>query len=100
VAKDEEGREFSKRITAHTNDRGEWIVDFGWPASYYLGDLLDPERLPRKGLCIDAGGRNHKGSPVWVDLEIFFLVIEKTMNKILTYLKEVQDAPEIRPLSE
>ena len=88
VAKDEEGREFPKKVILRSNPHnGEWVVDFGWPAGYYLRDLLDPVKGRSKGLCLDGGGCNHKGSPVWVDPETFLSVIEKALELVLEHLK-------------
>lgn len=91
VAKDEEGREFPKQVTLRDNLEGKWIVGFGRPASYYLDDLLDPKPRSR-GLCLDGGGRNHRGSPVWVDPETFLVVIEKVLELVLKHLKGYDEA--------
>ena len=83
IAVDSAGNEFLKQITFFERD-GKRILSFGWPMEYDL----DSEKYGlmrhypfKKSLCIDIGGRNHKGSPN-------VCISTKQMNSIIEYIKE------------
>lgn len=64
-AYDTVGRTFDKIVTIKENS-GVPILSFGWPCEYYIGDLLKYNYPFKTDLCIDAGGRNHRGHTVYV----------------------------------
>ncbi len=70
-AVDEQGRVYRKKVTRYTTSYGD-VVSFEGPCRYYRDDMvlyLAASRFRigrRRGLCIDAGGRNHNRSPVWI----------------------------------
>ena len=83
IAKDEIGNEFNYEVnivpSLYDYNRGEPMIDFGYPIQYALKDIL--KRYPLEGdLCIDGCGRNHKGSSVWVRKE--------DMNKLLATIQK------------
>ena len=44
------------------------ILSFGWPCEYYADSLF--KSFPfKKDLCIDVGGKNHRGSSVYIRAE-------------------------------
>lgn len=71
-AYDENDFQFEKPIRVYPSEYPDWknyaIVDFGSHGSYYLSDLLKDYPF-NKPLCIDACGRNHRGSGVWVAVD-------------------------------
>jgi hypothetical protein len=71
-AYDEDKNKFEKPIKVYPSEYPEWknhaIVDFGSYASYYLSDLLKSYPF-NKPLCIDACGRNHRGSIIWIAVD-------------------------------
>ena len=76
IAKDEKGNEFKKNVTFHNGK-----IDFGNWASYYaegeFGLLRHDWTKKERGLCIDAGGLNHKGYAVWVSQKDMVMIAEK-----------------------
>lgn len=80
IAKDKEGNEFCYDVKI-ANGYGGRIMDFGFPIQYRLdGDYGLLKNYPlERDLCIDAGGRNHKGSSVWVTKED----VNKFLKKVL-----------------
>ena len=89
-AYDKAGNEYEKNVTIS--------IKFGWPAEYSLASML--EHYPfDKGLCIDMGGRNHKGIPdVTVPAENMNFVIESILTALvdgmnLTNLTDLADLP-------
>lgn len=77
-AYDENGEEFPKYVKPRPRAKHEredqYILSFGWPVEYYIDDIA--EKFPiEEDWCIDAGGRNHKGSPVYIKA--------RTMNRLL-----------------
>jgi len=95
---DEEGRSFRKEPTIRSGSveleeldpdsssakYGYYgrVIDFGWPVEYYINALLQ-EYPYEHALCIDAGGRNHLGSAVYIPAE--------DLNRILADLPETKN---------
>jgi len=65
TAYDEEGRIFEKKVTISQGEQGN-ILDFGGPCRYYIKELIEDNYPLGHDMCIDAGGMNHNGSPVYV----------------------------------
>lgn len=66
---DENENVFEKEVTFISIDHNERIlISFGFPLEFNINDLLNDYPF-NKPLYIDAGGRNHKGSPVYVRAE-------------------------------
>lgn len=59
------------------------IISFGWPCEYYANNLI--KHYPyEKPLCIDMGGRNHKGSPVDIPPQVMDEIIERYIEEIFS----------------
>ena len=78
TAYDKKGNTFLKEVTIKNYPKRDEepeeygyygdIISFGWPCEYYINSLK--RRFPfEKDLCIDMGGLNHKGSPVYISKE-------------------------------
>ncbi len=81
TAIDEKGHVFNKTVEWDETPDGKMVISFGWPAAYSPEDLRKDYPYT-KGLCIDAMGRNHKGSAVWIQA--------REMNRILETLHVVE----------
>lgn len=62
---DDAGNRWLRNVTSRKSESGV-VLDLGWPVVYRVSDLLEitDEDVP---FCIDLGGRNHLGHPVYVD---------------------------------
>ena len=83
IAYDENGNTFEKQVNFYnSNDRSTLnpetldeynaIISFGGPVSYYMSTLFTGDHALQKRntpLCVDAEGRNHKYSPVYINSE-------------------------------
>ena len=58
------------------------VISFGWPVEYYINSLLR-EHPYEHAICIDAAGRNHSGSAVYITAN--------DLNHILEQLPEAKD---------
>jgi len=65
IATDEKGNTFVKRLKLRSGDSGT-IVSLGFPCEWYLEDIKTPPIAGDNKMLVDIGGRNHKGSPVYV----------------------------------
>lgn len=78
TAKDTIGNKFEKDVRVIIGEgysEGKLILDFGWPVQYIADHLM--EHYPfDKPMCIDAGGRNHKGCPVHIDADQMNIILE------------------------
>lgn len=72
---DKAGNTFTKDVKA-ISLRGKPLIDFGFPVRYYVEDIL-PDYPLDKDLCIDAMGRNHKDSSVYVKAEDVNAILER-----------------------
>lgn len=60
------------------------VVSFGWPVEYYINDLA--RSFPfEKPLCIDAMGRNHRNSAVYVKADD----VNKAFVKFIKYIEDI-----------
>lgn len=81
---DEKGNRFTKTVTVkdgfcQEEDKYGYygkVISFGWPCEYYINSLLKDYPLDHN-LCIDAGGRNHYGSPVYISKENINKILEE-----------------------
>jgi len=64
---DKDGNTFNKHVRLIFRD-GKAILSFGWPIEYDLDDLSSWVSARDQGVrfYLDAGGRNHYGSPVFI----------------------------------
>ena len=65
IATDEKGNTFIKLLEIRPEDSGT-IVSLGFPCEWYLEDIKTPPIAGADKMWVDIGGRNHKGSPVYV----------------------------------
>lgn len=86
-AVDEAGNEFHKELVLYTDAQGRRIVSFGWPVEY---DEMTWNRImwaaisstSKSGnLCIDIGGRNHKGHPTLIQRDELLSVNRYIVNQ-------------------
>ena len=85
TAYDDQGNEFSKSIRIEHRPK-KTLVSLGFPMEYDLADLL-PVLLrdqSRDRFYIDAGGRNHQGSGVYLDRKDFNTKIAEELTQELT----------------
>ena len=83
IAVDSAGNEFIKEVIVFKR-KDRKILSFGWPIEYDLDDEkygLIRHYPFKKDLCIDMGGRNHKGSP---DV----CISAKQLNSVIEHIKE------------
>lgn len=73
TAQDEEGNFFEKIVILSENLE---VLDFGWPGQYYLNNLFLEDYDQTKNFYIDAGGRGHKGSPVYFEIQEFKRIVK------------------------
>ncbi|MGD8305037.1 MAG: hypothetical protein PVF17_00150 [Ignavibacteria bacterium] len=66
-AYDENGRIFPKKVVVDNTSEYGSIIDFGWPCRYYIKDILYNSPKIGDRICIDAAGRNHRDSSVYID---------------------------------
>lgn len=85
-AVDDKGNIYTKDVTLYIRE-DRWIVSFGAPIEYYLEDLTKdyPYINKDKGLCIDAGGRNHRDIPG-------VTIPPKEINLLIRWIFSVLDA--------
>jgi len=72
------GNKFKKKVILRNSefDKNRMVLDFGWPVSYYIGDLL--ENYPyEKDFCIDIMGRNHNGFQVCISAQDMNMLLEE-----------------------
>ncbi len=84
VAKDENGREWNKSITFHSEYPRGTTISFGYPCEYYISDLLKHPLPYEKDLCIDISGRNHAGSPVSISKENMSRLLQEWLDEMIT----------------
>lgn len=85
IAKDTAGNEFIKTVTVQIGigySEGKKILDFGWPVQYCAEFLIEHYPFQRP-MCIDMGGRNHKGSPVTISAWQMDKVLEGLVPEML-----------------
>jgi len=63
TARDSAGNEFEKTAVLSSDCQ---MLDFGWPIQYNLQTLVNHVTNYGTDVCIDLGGRNHKGYPVYL----------------------------------
>lgn len=74
TAYDEAGNTFPKKVTVIDGESG-LVVDFGWPVRYYVVAMTRGYPYDNDW-CIDAMGRNHKYSSVFVKKEDINAMLE------------------------
>lgn len=76
-AQDATDHTFTKTVALlNSVDMGP-IVSLGAPYQWYLSDIQTPPSAGDDKLFIDAAGRNHKGSPVWVSYSELITIVNK-----------------------
>lgn len=78
IATDKQGNEFVKEVKPLQGTgfhEGMLILDFGWPVQY-VADSIKRYYPFQKPMCIDIGGRNHKGSQVEISADQMDRVLE------------------------
>lgn len=83
-ATDTAGNEFEKNISIGMGDQGI-MYDLGWPVAYYLDERHIHYLNNNEKLCIDAGGANHKGLPVYVKCSD----IRDALNSLAATISEI-----------
>jgi hypothetical protein len=76
IARDELGHEFAKTVEIIDNENGT-IVSLGFPCQWYFKDIKHEPRDGSDKMYIDAGGRNHRGSPVYVSHSELMSIVKK-----------------------
>ncbi len=87
LAEDDKGNTFPKTIKLlNSADQGP-VVSLGFPCQWYLADIQKPPIDGSDKIYIDAIGRNHKGSPVWVSHEKLLNIVNVMEEENMQALK-------------
>jgi hypothetical protein len=93
---DKVGNTFVKNVIFH-----DGLIDFGGWATYNAKGLIerfDDWKKEKRNFCIDMGGFNHKGSPVYISnrsickiIKYAKAVLEKKIQKVLLEVSVLDD---------
>lgn len=75
----ENGKEYEYEVEISQRDYGE-VVSLGFPMQWYIKDIETPPRGWTDKFYIDAGGRNHDGSSVWISWQELQDIISDLRN--------------------